>query len=162
MLKRLVVFLTVVMVASPFSAAAADDPATDSSSGLSSLQKSLLIPGWGQAAEKRCLEAVLFFSAAVLCWAGFIDQNRKGDRAYDLYKAAANTPDAVRFRRETETFDKRRNLCLLGAALVWAANLLDMQAIVAGREQEKNGRSLSLRLDCGEGQTLSLALAYRY
>ncbi|MBM3296249.1 MAG: hypothetical protein FJY83_01480 [Candidatus Aminicenantes bacterium] len=130
----------------------------------STLQKSLLIPGWGQAAEKRYLEAVLFFSAEVVCWAGFFDQNARGNRAYDLYRAADTTDDAVRYRRETERFDKRRNLFLLGAALVWTANLLDAWLIVSGRGEEKDGerRSLSLRLDCGEGHKIALALACRF
>lgn len=129
----------------------------------STLQKSLLIPGWGQAAEKRYLEAVLFFSAEVVCWAGFFDQNARGNRAYDLYRAADTTADAVRHRGETERFDKRRNLFLLGAALVWTANLIDAWLIVSGRGNAKDGgrRSLSLRLECGEGHKIALALSYR-
>ncbi|MBN2199867.1 MAG: hypothetical protein JW747_08485 [Candidatus Aminicenantes bacterium] len=130
--------------------------------GLSSLQKSLLLPGWGQAAEKHYFEAALFFSAEFLCWAGFLDQNRKGNRSYDLYKAAASTADAIRYRQETETFDKRRNLFLLGAALVWAANLVDMHRIVSGKRKAGESRSLSLRLESGEGQKVSLALACRF
>jgi len=162
--------LAVLVLAVPLSAAGggADELLLISASsdsepaGLSSLQKSLIIPGWGQAAEKRYLEAAIFFSAEVLCWAGFIDQNRKGNRSYDLYKAAAATDDAVRYRRETETFDKRRNLFLLGAALVWAANLLDTHRIVSGKHKAGEARSLSLRLESGEGQKISLALACRF
>lgn len=145
------------------STSAAADPAT---AGLSSLQKSLLVPGWGQAAEKHYVEAVLFFSAEVLCWAGFIDQNTRGNRSYDLYRSAAATEDAVRYRRETEAFDKRRNMFLLGAALVWAANLLDM-SLIASRSRSGDGvrdgaRSISLRLDCVETHQVALALAYRF
>lgn len=136
--------------------------AEPSRAGLSSLQKSLILPGWGQAAEKRYFEAALFFSAEVICWAGFIDQNRKGNRSYDLYRAAASTADAVRYRGETETFDKRRNLFLLGAALVWAANLLDMHRIVSRKRQAGESRSLSLRLESGEDKKISLALACRF
>jgi hypothetical protein len=143
------------------SPAAASDP---DPAGLSSLQKSLLIPGWGQAAEKRYIEAVLFFSAEVACLAGFIDQNARGNRAYDLYRAAASTDDAVRFRRETEAFDKRRNMFLLGAALVWAANLLDMSLIASrSRRADADGAQLfSLRLDTGEAHQVALALFCRF
>lgn len=158
--RRVIIFCLTVFLSAH--ALAAEDVPAEPASGLSSLQKSLLIPGWGQAAEKQWLEAALFFSAEAFCWAGFFSQNRRGNRAYDFYKSAADQADAVQYRRETETFDKRRNLYLLGAALVWAANLLDTYWIVTGRREQPGGRSLSLRLDCGEGQEISLALSYRY
>jgi hypothetical protein len=129
---------------------------------LNSLQKSLILPGWGQAAEKHYAEALLFFAGEVFCLYGFFDQNHKGNEAYALYRAADSREDAVLYRQRTETFDTRRNRFLLAAAAVWALNLADIYWIVSGRNKDPAGKKISLRLDCGEGQSLAVALSYRY
>jgi len=129
---------------------------------LNSLQKSLLLPGWGQAAEKRYAEAFLFFAGEAFCLYGFLDQNHKGNEAYALYRAAQSREDAVRCRAQTETFDTGRNRYLLAAAAVWLVNLADIYWIVSGRTKNPARQNLSLRLDCGEGQSLAVALSYRY
>jgi hypothetical protein len=129
---------------------------------LNSLQKSLLIPGWGQAAEKHYAEGFLFFAGEVFCLYGFFDQNHKGNDSYALYRAAGSREDAVRYRRQTEAFDTGRNRFLLAAAAVWALNLADIHWIVSGQGHDRSGRSISLRLDCGENQSLAVALSYRY
>jgi len=129
---------------------------------LNSLQKSLLLPGWGQASEKRYAEAFLFFAGEVVCLYGFFDQNHKGNDAYALYRAADNRDDAVLYRRRTEGFDTRRNRFLLAAAAVWLINLADIYWIVSDRNKDPTGKKISLRLDCGEGQSLAVALSYRY
>lgn len=129
---------------------------------LNSLQKSLLLPGWGQAAEKHYAEGFLFFAGEVFCLYGFFDQNHKGNDSYALYRAAGSREDAVSYRRRTEAFDTGRNRFLLAAAAVWALNLADIHWIVSGQGHDRGGRSISLRLDCGENQSLAVALSYRY
>ena len=129
---------------------------------LNSLQKSLLLPGWGQASEKRYAEAFLLFAGEVVCLYGFFDQNHRGNNAYALYRAADNRDDAVLYRRRTEVFDTRRNRLLLAAAAVWVLNLADIYWIVSSRNKDPAGKKISLRLDCGEGQSLAVALSYRY
>ena len=129
---------------------------------LNSLQKSLLLPGWGQAAEKHYAEAFLFFAGEVFCLYGFFDQNHKGNDAYSLYRAAQSREDAVRYRAQTETLDTRRNRFLLAAAAAWVLNLADIYWIVSGRNKDTAGKKISLRLDCGEDQSLAVALSYRY
>jgi len=74
-----------------------------------SLQKSLLIPGWGQAAEKHCVEAVLFFSSEIFCLYKVFSYNHRGNEYYMLYQKADNREDAARYRRLTENYDTKRN-----------------------------------------------------
>ncbi len=129
---------------------------------LNSLQKSLLLPGWGQASERHYAEAVLFIAGEAFCLYGFFDQNHKGNEAYALYRAAQGREDAVRYRSQTEAFDTKRNRFLLAAAAVWLVNLADIYWIVSGRNKNPTHQKISLRLDCGEGQSLAVALSYRY
>jgi hypothetical protein len=106
----------------------------DQAQGLGPQEKSLLLPGWGQLAEKRWLEGVFFMAAEAFCIVGALRQNKLGNSAYLAYKAATNVPDAVRLRRETEKRDSRRNQYLLAGAAVWALNLIDIHLIVRGKE----------------------------
>lgn len=127
---------------------------------LRTLKKSLFVPGWGQAAEKRYLEAGLFFAVEAGCLAAILVNNHSGNENYALYKAAATAEDAVRFRALTERYDARRNRFILAAAAVWALNLADTYLIV----RRKNGRAQTLRLgvETGDNATLALRLGYRY
>jgi hypothetical protein len=119
-----------------------------------SLEKSLLIPGWGQIAEGRIAKGVLFFAAEAFCLVAALRQNRLGNEAYLLYKAALTPEDTVRFRAETETRDSRRNQLLLAGAAVWALNLLDIAFIVRGKADA--AKTLSLRI--GHDETLALVV----
>ncbi|MCX6560276.1 MAG: hypothetical protein NTZ26_07150 [Candidatus Aminicenantes bacterium] len=116
------------------------------------LEKSLLIPGWGQFAEGRYLKGVLFLAAEVFCLAAALRQNHLGNEAYLFYKAAATREDTVRFRAEAEMRDARRNQLLLAGAAVWALNLLDIALIVRGKSDA--AKTLSFRI--GHDETLAL------
>ncbi len=101
---------------------------------LSSLEKSILIPGWGQLAEKRYLEGIAFLTLEAGAIAGIIVNAQKGNKYYNHYKEADNIPDAVKYRELTEKYDIRKNKFILAAGAVWALNLLDMYLIY----QKKN------------------------
>lgn len=135
-------------------------PAAPDPSVLRTLKKSLFVPGWGQAAERHYLEAALCFGAEVVCLAGILSNNHRGNENYALYKTAVTAEDAVRFRALTERYDKRRNRFILAAAAVWAGNLVDTYLIVKG----KSGKAKTLRIgiDAGENAQLALSLCFVY
>jgi hypothetical protein len=122
--------------------------------GFGPLEKSLLIPGWGQLAEGRYLKGALFLAAEAFCLAAALRQNHLGNEAYLRYKAAATLEDTVRNRAETETRDARRNQLLLAGAAVWTLNLLDITLIVRGKAD--SAKILSLRM--GHDETLALVV----
>lgn len=102
---------------------------------LSSLEKSIIFPGWGQICEKRYFEGIIFVTSEIFCLAGIFKNGREGNKYYKLYKSADNTYDAIKYRDLTIKFDKRRNRFIAGAISVWVLNLLDMSLII---KKEKN------------------------
>ena len=129
-------------------------------SKFTSLQKSLLIPGWGQFAEKRYLKGVLFLSAEIFCIYKIFSNNHKSNDYYALYKAADNTSDAVNYRELTEKYDIRRNRFLLAAAGIWIINLIDIYIIV--KKKEKKSGNLKLKLEHNENKTLFFTISYSF
>jgi hypothetical protein len=117
--------------------AAAAKEAAPESRPFGPLEKSLLIPGWGQFSVGRPVEGVLFLGSTVLCLISALSDNHRGNANYSLYKAAANSTDAVRFRALTERYDRRRNQFLLAGAAVWALNLLDIALLVKGGDRSR-------------------------
>ncbi len=101
----------------------------DEDKKISSLEKSLVFPGWGQISEKRYLEGIVFATSEIICLAGVFKNLREGNKYYKLYKSSDNTQDAIKFRELTIKFDKRRNRFIAGAITVWVLNLLDMSLI---------------------------------
>lgn len=124
-------------------------------SGFGSLEKSLLIPGWGQLAEKHYLEGSLFLAAEIALLTGVVANNSLGNTNYDLYKKAETMDDAVRYRQLTEKYDIRRNRLLLAAAAVWALNLVDIHLIV--KKKETGDQRLTLRIEHGEHGQIRVA-----
>ncbi|MFC2165523.1 DUF5683 domain-containing protein [Acidobacteriota bacterium] len=124
---------------------------------FTSLHKSLLIPGWGQFAEKRYIEAALFLSAEIFVLYKVFDTNHKGNQYYDKYREADNVDDVVKYRELTEKYDTRRNQYILVAIGVWALNLIDIYLIV------KNKKKNNLRLTLNSGiKKLAFTLSYRF
>jgi len=137
--------------------AQAEPPAEPARFG--SLGKSLLLPGWGQLAEKRYAKGVVFLSAEVLCLVGFLSYNHSANANYEKYQSAVTPEDAVRYRALTEKYDTWRNRVLLAAAAVWVVNLIDIYAIV--KNNEKKQGALRLGLECGSWPGLAVTLTYR-
>jgi hypothetical protein len=125
-----------------------------------SLQKSLLVPGWGQLAEKRYFEAAVFFGAELFCLSKIFSYNHKADTYYDSYKKADNTEDAVKYRKLTEKNDARRNQYMLAAFGVWAVNLADIYVIVKGKQSKRTG--LRFWLDYRQEPKVGLVVSYRF
>jgi hypothetical protein len=127
---------------------------------FTSLHKSLLFPGWGQLAEKRYIEGVVFLSAEIFALYKVFSYNHKGNTAYAQYRDAANMADAVHHRQMTEDYDKKRNQYLLVAAGVWVINLIDIYFII--KNKEKKGKNLRLKFESGKNKDLALTVSYRF
>ena len=127
---------------------------------FNSLQKSLLIPGWGQIAEKRNIEGALFLSAEIFCFYKIFSYNHKGNNHYNLYKKADNVADAIKYRDLAEKYDKRRNTFILAAASVWIINLIDIYIIVKRKDKKK--RNLKIKLEHNENKDLALTFTYSF
>jgi hypothetical protein len=126
--------------------------------GLSSLKKSLLVPGWGQLAEKRYVEGAFFLGAEVFCIYQIFHNSRKGNTYYSKYREADNVADAVRYRELTEDYDKKRNIFILAAIGVWAVNLLDIYVIVKKKEKQK----LKLQLQSVDHKGMAVTLHFSF
>jgi hypothetical protein len=128
--------------------------------GFGPLEKSLLIPGWGQISKGRWLEGALFLGLEAFCLLSALHENRLGNEAYRLYQAASTTEDAVLYRSDTESRDARRNRLLLAGAAVWALNLLDIHLIIKGKEGPS--KLLSLRMGTHEAHALVVVAGCRF
>jgi len=120
------------------------------------LQKSLLIPGWGQFSEKRYLEGAFFLSAEIFCLYKIFENNHKGNENYLLYKAAGDVDDVVKYRDLTEKYDRRRNVFILGAIGIWAVNLIDIYVIV--KNKKNKDKNFKIQLESGENKILGFTL----
>jgi hypothetical protein len=127
---------------------------------LGPLEKSLLLPGWGQISEKRFIEGIFFLAAEAACLCEIVSNNHLGNENYARYKAAESMDDAVYYRGLTVKYDKRRNQALLAGAAVWAANLLDIYLIVKNKKQ-KDAR-FELKISRGEHYLLGLDASCRF
>jgi hypothetical protein len=127
---------------------------------LGPLEKSLLLPGWGQLSEKHVVEGILFLAAEAGAIAAALVNNHRGNESYALYRGAETLEEAVRARELTERYDIRRNQLLLAAAAVWAANLIDISLIVKKKGPAKE--ALSLRIGLGTKDHFGLTARCRF
>ena len=125
---------------------------------FNSLKKSLIIPGWGQLAEKRYFEGVLFLSSEVFSLYKIFSSNHKANKYYLKYKEADNIEDAVRFRELTEKYDKNRNIFILAAVGFWAVNLIDTYVIVKNKEKKK----FKVKLESSDDKKLAITISYYF
>ena len=152
------VLLGVLLLSAP--GPAADDPPAVTKFGA--LEKSLILPGWGQISEGRVFKGAAFIAAELACLAGAVVQNGWGNENYDLYKSAADAASATRYRRLVERYDGRRNAFLLAAAAVWAVNLFDMFAIIHKKETAGESPSLSLNISHAAPREIRLSFGCRF
>jgi hypothetical protein len=143
-------------------AAGQERPARPAEPGrtLGPLEKSLLLPGWGQLSEKHVVEGILFLAAEAGVLAAALVNSHRGKESYALYRSAATMEEAVRARELTERYDIRRNQLLLAAAAVWAANLFDISLIVKKKGTAKE--ALSLRIGLGTTNHFGLTARCRF
>jgi len=127
---------------------------------FSSLQKSLLIPGWGQFQEKRYFEGSFFLSMEICYLYEVFKNDRRGNSYYRLYKAAGNTEDAVKYRDLTERYDKKRNITMLVAAGVWAINLIDTYVIVKKKGREAKELDIKANVSYKKGLCINYRVSF--
>lgn len=127
---------------------------------FTSLHKSLLVPGWGQLAEKRYIEGIVLLSAEIFALYKVFSYNHKGNRAYSRYRVADSVADAVHQRQMTEDYDKKRNQYLLVAAGVWVVNLIDIYFIM--KNKDNKGNKLRLKFESGKNKNLAFTVIYRF
>jgi hypothetical protein len=158
--KAVALILAWILAAAAVPPSFADDPPSAAKRPFGSLEKSLLVPGWGQLAEKRYAEGIAFLAAELACLGAALADNARGNEAYASYRAAASMDEAVAARARVEKYDTRRNKYLLAAAAVWAANLIDVFLIVKGKETKP--KSLSLRIGLGPYEEIGLTAGVRF
>ncbi len=127
---------------------------------FNSLQKSLLIPGWGQIAERKYPEGFLFLTAEIFCLYKVFSYNNKGNKYYDLYKKADDVSNTIQYRELTEKYDTRRNKFILAVAGIWVINLIDMYLII--RNKEKKQKKLKLEIKQNENKELVFTLSFSF
>jgi hypothetical protein len=122
--KKVLVLLVALMLGQMLLAAEAVQPESDRL--RKALERSLLFPGLGQLGEKQYLKAAVFATAEIFCLAQVFINRGKGEDAYHQYHGAQDMASAVAWRRQTETYDRRRDTAILAGAGVWVLNMVDM------------------------------------
>ncbi len=159
--KPIISFLILLYISLPcFTQDEKGEEGISPESKFTSLQKSLLVPGWGQIAEKRYIEGVLFLSAEIFCFYKIFSYNHMGNNHYNLYKNADNVSNAIEYRELTEKYDKRRNTFILAAAGAWIINLIDIYIIVKRKDEKE--RNLKIKLEHNENKDLALTFTYSF
>ncbi|MBN1939621.1 MAG: hypothetical protein JW843_08545 [Candidatus Aminicenantes bacterium] len=156
------VFPLLVLFLQPVSAASVQAQDPTPTAKLGPLQKSLLVPGWGQISEGRILKGAAFLAAELACLAGALRQNHLGNSNYDLYRAATDPDSASRYRRLVERYDGRRNAFLLAGAAVWAINLLDIFGLVKKKTAEPGSLSLAIGIPHVSPRQIRLSIDCRF
>ncbi len=157
----LILVLVLLFFLCPFAPAAIQDPPAVPKFGP--LEKSLLVPGWGQISEGRVVKGAALLAAELACLAGALYQNRpRQHEAYDLYQAATDSESASRYRGLVERHDGRRNAFLLAGAAVWAVNLLDIFAIVKSKDADRDRPRCLSEFTMSPAREIRLAFGYRF
>ncbi|MFC2167932.1 DUF5683 domain-containing protein [Acidobacteriota bacterium] len=151
-------FFLVLFIFSFSSFASEDGEDVSKERSFDSLQKSLVLPGWGQFAEKKYLEGVLFLSAEIFCLYKIFENNHRGNENYNLYKTAVNVDEVVKYRDLTEKYDRERNVFIMGAIGFWAVNLIDIYVIV--KNKKNKDKNFKIQLESGENKMLSFTFTF--
>lgn len=118
------------------------------------LELSLLFPGMGQIKEKKYLKGALLITSELYTIYKIIYNNGKGNSSYIKYKNALSKNDAVKYRREVEEFDKKRNIYIAAGIGIWVINLIDIYFHVKKKSQ------LIIRIKNEENKTFTLGFSY--
>jgi len=130
------IFIMLIFLGNIFSSEFSSEKDKKEKPKITSLEKSILIPGWGQLSEKHYFEGFIFLTLEAGAIAGIIINAKKANKYYRNYKDARTVPDAIKYRNLTEKYDIRRNKFILAAGAIWALNLLDMYLIY--KKKNKN------------------------
>lgn len=107
------------------------------------LEKSLLFPGWGQLHEKKTVKGLLFMTGELLAITGAVIANHRGNRNYNRYKTSTTVEDTMFYRKETERYDKQRNLFIAAGIGIWIINMVDIY--LYKNKSRRKGIKLSLK-----------------
>ena len=118
------------------------------------LELSLLFPGLGQIKEKKFFKGALFITGELYTIYKIIENNGEGNSSYIKYKNALSKDDAVKYRKEVEKFDKRRNKYIVAGIGIWVINLIDIYFHVKRKSQ------LKIRIKNEENKTFTLGFSY--
>ncbi|MBI2568191.1 MAG: hypothetical protein HYV63_14280 [Candidatus Schekmanbacteria bacterium] len=88
--------------------------------------QSLLVPGWGQLETGRTARGSAFMCGFFGLVAASVVAGVQAAEAYDRYETADTPAKAVRYRRETERYDRYQMWFTGSAGLLWAVNVLDI------------------------------------
>ncbi len=107
----------------------------------------ILVPGFYQLKQGKVLKGTVLAGAFFALGAAALVENQRGYEYYALYEKATNKDDAVFYRERTVKSFRRRNLYILGAALIWTVHILDIRISSGKRAKirgkiEKNSASL--------------------
>ena len=158
--KCILVFLLALLLFSLSCFAFEDGQDNSKDRSFDALQKSLLIPGWGQFAEKKYLKGAVFLSAEIYCLYKIFENNHRGNENYLLYKEAGNVDDVLKYRELTEKYDRRRNAFILGAIGIWAVNLIDIYVIV--KNKKNKDKNFKIQLESGENKILGFSFTFYF
>lgn len=122
------------------------------------LEKSLIFPGLGQLHEKKYLKGVIFITAELIAITGAILNNRQGNKNYNKYRSSLTESDALFFRKETERFDRSRNLFIAAGIGVWMINMLDIYVI----KKKRGKKSIEVSLEKGINNEIFFTLNYNF
>lgn len=119
------------------------DPEAKNPVDTRALEKSLIFPGWGQIHEKKYFKGVVFITAELIAITSAVISNRLGNKNYNKYRSAVTESDALHFRKETERFDRERNLYIAAGIGIWIINMVDIYFFK--KKMEKKGLNMSLK-----------------
>lgn len=122
------------------------------------LEKSLIFPGLGQLHEKKYLKGIIFITAELIAITGAILNNRQGNKNYNKYRSSLTENDALFFRKETERFDRSRNLFIAAGMGVWIINMLDIYII----KKKMGKKSIEVSLEKGINNEIFFTLNYSF
>ena len=122
------------------------------------LEKSLIFPGWGQLHEKQYFKGVLFITAELIAITSAVVSNHFGNKNYNKYRSSITESDALFYRKETEKFDRERNLFIVAGIGVWIINMVDIY--IFKKKMERKGINISLKK--GINNEISFTLNYSF
>jgi hypothetical protein len=131
--------------------------------------RSLLVPGFGQFYNRQPAKAWAFIGAEAAVLGSALAFHLAGNAAYDDYRAVGPSSGGSPAQRAAELYDtassryRTRNWLLVGAAAVWALNVVDAYASgVDGDAMLGGGAEAAARLapvvaPAGDGAMVALA-----
>ena len=98
----------------------------------------------------------MFITAELIAITGAVISNHFGNKNYNKYRSSITESDALFYRKETERFDRERNLFIAAGIGVWIINMVDIY--IFKKKMERKGINISLKK--GMNNEISFTLNY--